>query len=92
MNQAAFLRGFFNIAHQRGLDYFVIEAFDQPWKTSFEGRAAGYWGIMDLDRHAKWAMTGPVVETPNWPAWAGGSITVAEDMSDSTVDVTSRIA
>src|SRR6185312_12470609 len=77
VNQAVFLRGFFNIARQRGLDYFVIEAFDQPWKTSFEGRAAGYWGIMDLDRHAKWAMTGPVVETPNWPAWAGGSIAVA---------------
>jgi exo-beta-1,3-glucanase (GH17 family)/cellulose synthase/poly-beta-1,6-N-acetylglucosamine synthase-like glycosyltransferase len=77
VNQAAFLRGFFNIARQRGLDYFVIEAFDQPWKTSFEGRAAGYWGIMDLDRHAKWAMTGPVVETPTWPGWAGGSVVVA---------------
>ncbi len=81
VNQAAFLRGFFNIARQRGLDYFVIEAFDQPWKTSFEGRAAGYWGIMDLDRHAKWAMTGPVVETPNWPAWAGGGIAVAATLA-----------
>ena len=74
VNQAIFLRKFFQIAQQRGLDYFVMEAFDQPWKTSFEGRAAGYWGMLDLDRHAKWSMTGSVVETPNWPLWAGCSI------------------
>ncbi len=70
VNQALFMRKFFNIAQQRGLDYFVMEAFDQPWKTSFEGRAAGYWGMMDLDRHAKWAMTGSVQETPDWTTWA----------------------
>src|SRR3546814_18643452 len=36
--QAAFLRGFLNIANQRGLDYFIQEAFDQPWKRNIEGR------------------------------------------------------
>ncbi len=61
VNQAAFLRAFFNVARDRNLDYFVMEAFDQPWKTSFEGRAAGYWGMMDLDRQPKWPMTGLVV-------------------------------
>ena len=70
VNQALFLRKFFNIARQRGLDYFVMEAFDQPFKTSFEGRAAGYWGMYDLDRHAKWALTGSVLETPDWTVWA----------------------
>jgi exo-beta-1,3-glucanase (GH17 family)/cellulose synthase/poly-beta-1,6-N-acetylglucosamine synthase-like glycosyltransferase len=74
VNQAKFLRSFFNAAQARGLDYFVMEAFDQPWKTSFEGRAAGYWGMFDLDRQAKWTMTGPVTETPNWLDWAGFSI------------------
>jgi exo-beta-1,3-glucanase (GH17 family)/cellulose synthase/poly-beta-1,6-N-acetylglucosamine synthase-like glycosyltransferase len=74
VNQARFLRSFFNAAQARGLDYFVMEEFDQPWKTSFEGRVAGYWGMLDLDRHAKWAMTGPVMETPNWLEWAGFSI------------------
>ena len=77
VNQALFLRRFFVAAQARHLDYFVMEAFDQPWKTSFEGRAAGYWGIADLDRHAKWAMTGPVVEVPRWPLWAGVSIAAA---------------
>jgi exo-beta-1,3-glucanase (GH17 family)/cellulose synthase/poly-beta-1,6-N-acetylglucosamine synthase-like glycosyltransferase len=80
-NQALFMRQLFVTARQRGLDYFVMEAFDQPWKTSFEGRAAGYWGMMDLDRHAKWPMTGPVVETPNWPLWAIPSVLTAALLS-----------
>ena len=77
VNQAIFLRRFFNIAQQRGLDYFVMEAFDNPFKTSQEGRAAGYWGMLDLDRHAKWSMTGPVQETPDWADWAGISVALA---------------
>ena len=77
VNQALFLRRFFVEAERRHLDYFVMEAFDQPWKTSGEGRAAGYWGMSDLDRHAKWSLTGAVVEVPNWPLWAGASTAVA---------------
>ena len=74
VNQAEFMRRFFNIAQQQHLDYFVMEAFDQPWKTSFEGRAAGYWGMFTLGRHAKWPMTGPVTENPTWRWWAGFSV------------------
>ena len=59
--QAQVMRSFLAAAQARGIDYFVMEAFDQPWKTSFEGRAAGYWGLYDLDRHAKWPMQGPVL-------------------------------
>jgi exo-beta-1,3-glucanase (GH17 family)/glycosyltransferase involved in cell wall biosynthesis len=77
INQAMFLRRFFVAARERGLDYFVMEAFDQPWKTSFEGRAAGYWGMFDLDRVAKWPMTGPVRENPAWKLWAGSCIGIA---------------
>jgi exo-beta-1,3-glucanase (GH17 family)/cellulose synthase/poly-beta-1,6-N-acetylglucosamine synthase-like glycosyltransferase len=73
VNQALFLRKFFNLAQARGLDYFVMEAYDQPWKTSFEGRAAGYWGMFDLDRQAKWSMVGPVTERPEWLGWALGA-------------------
>jgi exo-beta-1,3-glucanase (GH17 family)/cellulose synthase/poly-beta-1,6-N-acetylglucosamine synthase-like glycosyltransferase len=76
-DQAAFMRGFMAIAAAHGLDYFVMEAFDQPWKTSFEGRAAGYWGMLDLDRQAKWPLVGPVWETPDWPVWAAASILAA---------------
>lgn len=73
VNQAEFMRRFFIEAQRRGLNYFVMEAFDQPWKVSFEGRAAGHWGMLDLDRQPKWSLTGPVQETPAWPLWAGGA-------------------
>jgi hypothetical protein len=73
VNQALFMRRFFNIAEQRGLEYFVMEAFDQPWKVAFEGRAAGHWGMYDLDRAPKWPLTGPVSETPSWLGWALGA-------------------
>lgn len=73
VNQALFMRRFFNIAEQRGLEYFVMEAFDQPWKVSFEGRAAGHWGMFDLDRSPKWPLTGAVQETPSWLSWALGA-------------------
>jgi cellulose synthase/poly-beta-1,6-N-acetylglucosamine synthase-like glycosyltransferase len=73
VNQALFLRGFFREADRRGLSYFVMEAFDQPWKVSFEGRAAGHWGMLDLDRQEKWPLAGPVEEVPDWPLWAGGA-------------------
>ncbi len=73
VNQADFMRRFFIEAEKRGLDYFVMEAFDQPWKTSFEGRAAGYWGMYDLDRAPKWPLTGQVQETPGWVGWAAGA-------------------
>jgi exo-beta-1,3-glucanase (GH17 family)/cellulose synthase/poly-beta-1,6-N-acetylglucosamine synthase-like glycosyltransferase len=74
INQADFLRRFFRIAARQHLDYFVMEAFDQPWKTSFEGRAAGYWGMDTLGRRPKWPLVGPVWEHPDWPRWAAGAV------------------
>jgi exo-beta-1,3-glucanase (GH17 family)/glycosyltransferase involved in cell wall biosynthesis len=77
ITEAQVMRGFMAAAQRRGLDYFVMEAFDQPWKVPFEGRAAGYWGLYDLNRHAKFAMQGPVRETPGWPLWAAFSVALA---------------
>ncbi|MBU6397956.1 MAG: glycosyltransferase, partial [Rhodospirillales bacterium] len=73
INQARFLRDFFNLAQKEHLNYFVMEAFDQPWKTSFEGRAAGYWGMFTLGRHQKWSLTGPVWNHPEWKWYALGA-------------------
>jgi exo-beta-1,3-glucanase (GH17 family)/cellulose synthase/poly-beta-1,6-N-acetylglucosamine synthase-like glycosyltransferase len=77
VNQARFMRDFFNLAQKDHIQYFVMEAFDQPWKTSFEGRAAGYWGMFTLDRHAKWSLTGPVEQNPAWIFYALGSTLLA---------------
>jgi len=67
IGQARFVREFLNIAEQRNLDYYIIEAFDQPWKETTEGGVGQYWGIFDADRQAKFPMTGGVVEVPAWP-------------------------
>ena len=63
-NQAVFLRQFLHRARSAGLDYYLIEAFDQPWKISTEGRAGAYWGLWDTWRSPKFAWTGPVSKDP----------------------------
>ncbi|MDA0663387.1 MAG: glycosyltransferase [Proteobacteria bacterium] len=68
--QVTFLRQFANAAAARNLDYYIIEAFDQPWKVSPEGLAGGYWGIFDADRQLKFSWSGPVLENDNWLHWA----------------------
>jgi len=76
-SQAAFLRAFLNIANQRGLDYFVQEAFDQPWKRNIEGSVGAYWGIYTADRTPKFPMVGPVNDRPHWPQLAAASVLLA---------------
>ena len=70
VNQALFLRRFLNIAEERGIDYNVIEAFDQPWKKAIEWSVGAHWGIWDADRHPKFSMVLPVTETKSWPMLA----------------------
>jgi len=69
-NQAKFLRGFLNRAKQEKMTYYVVEAFDQPWKQSLEGSSGAYWGLFDADRKAKFSMQDDVFELPEWKNWA----------------------
>ncbi len=71
--QAAFVRQFISRAANERLDYFLIEAFDQPWKLHEEGRAGAYWGLFDAARAPKFAFTGPVEPDPYWRVKAWGS-------------------
>jgi exo-beta-1,3-glucanase (GH17 family)/cellulose synthase/poly-beta-1,6-N-acetylglucosamine synthase-like glycosyltransferase len=64
--QAAFVRQFSERARQEKLDYFLIEAYDQPWKTIEEGRVGAYWGLFDAARQPKFSLTGPVEPNPYW--------------------------
>lgn len=43
--QARFLRELRQQLGRTGIDYNVIEAFDQPWKRRFEGAMGGAWGL-----------------------------------------------
>ena len=65
-DEAHFIREWLNVARQRGLDYYLMEAFDQPWKEATGGRAEAYWGIFGADRNPKFSTVGPVIEDPAW--------------------------
>ncbi|HYY36977.1 MAG TPA: glycosyltransferase [Xanthobacteraceae bacterium] len=65
IEQASVLRDFVSRAEAYGIDYNVIEAFDQPWKTN-EGGVGMYWGIFDASRHIKFAWTGLVSDPDHW--------------------------
>ena len=71
VEEAVFLRRFVTLANQEGVDYNLIEAFDQNWKYEDEGVAGANWGIWTADRQPKFPLNGPVTETPEWPWYAG---------------------
>jgi glucan 1,3-beta-glucosidase len=68
VDQAHYLREFmaYVAGEGAGLDYNLIEAFDQPWKRALEGTVGGYWGLFDAHREAKFPWRGPVTEYPQW--------------------------
>lgn len=63
--QAAVLRNFVSRAEAYGIEYNIIEAVDQPWKT-FEGGVGPYWGLFDAARHPKFAWSGPITDPDHW--------------------------
>ena len=73
INEAKFLRAFLNRATAENIIYYVIEAFDQPWKIEIEGTAGAYWGLFNADRLAKFPMEGEVVANPMWRNFATGA-------------------
>jgi exo-beta-1,3-glucanase (GH17 family)/cellulose synthase/poly-beta-1,6-N-acetylglucosamine synthase-like glycosyltransferase len=65
LEQAAVLRDFVSRARAYGIDYNIVEAIDQPWKT-FEGGVGPYWGILNASRHAKFNWSGPISDPDHW--------------------------
>lgn len=60
INQAVYIRGFLQLAHDRNWSYNLIEAFDQPWKRVLEGTVGGYWGIYQTDFSPKFSFNGDI--------------------------------
>ncbi len=76
-NEAIFLRRFLARARQEKYTYYVMEAFDQPWKKDSEGSVGAYWGVYDVDRQEKFPFTEPIVPIANWYILAGVSVLIA---------------
>ena len=76
-NQTRFLRRVLARAEREGTVYYVMEAFDQPWKAKIEGAIGSYWGVYNAEREPKFTLTQPVVRIPNWHELAALSIGMA---------------
>ena len=76
-NEALFLRRFLARAEKEGERYYIMEAFDQPWKARDEGAVGAYWGIYDVDRQPKFEFVAPIVRIPAWHMLAAISVTLA---------------
>ncbi|HUL48038.1 MAG TPA: glycosyltransferase [Steroidobacteraceae bacterium] len=76
-NEALFLRRFLARAEKEQIKYYVMEAFDQPWKAYQEGAVGSYWGVYDVNRQPKFAFTEPIVRVPEWHILAAISVAVS---------------
>ncbi len=76
-DEAIYLRTLVNTLNRRGYNYFVIEAYDQPWKASDEGSVGAYWGVYNAERQQKFNFEGPIVAIPQWRALAVASVVLA---------------
>lgn len=76
--EAYFLRHFLTLAEAKNYDYYIIEAFDQPWKAAQEGAVGAFWGIFDAEGRAKFNFSGPLSSFSQWPAYAAvaGALTL----------------
>ena len=59
LQQADVIRRFVAQVQHRGIDYNLIEAYDQPWKTA-EGRVGPHWGLLSADGRQKFQLAGTV--------------------------------
>ncbi|MGE0153591.1 MAG: hypothetical protein AB7R90_13325 [Reyranellaceae bacterium] len=68
VDHARFVAMFLDLAREKGFDYNIIEAFDQPWKTIMEGTVGNSWGMLYSDRTPKFQPGAPVGNDPRWLA------------------------
>ena len=70
-NEAYFIRGFVQLAMDKGWEYYLLEAYDQPVKKrDAEGAVGAYWGLFDATGHAKFDFTGRLRSFPEWRGYA----------------------
>ena len=58
---------------EKGYDYYLIEAYDQPWKGGAEGAVGAYWGLFDADGNPKFPFTGMLRIVPRMAHLCAGA-------------------
>lgn len=61
-NALRFIGGFKAMAEKEKWDYSLFEAFDQQWKSAYEGTVGANWGIFDQHRRLKFGSAGLATE------------------------------
>ena len=72
-DEAYFVRNFVQLGLEKGYDYYLLEAYDQPWKGSHEGAVGAYWGLFDAVGNPKFSFTGMLRAFPAWRNYASGA-------------------
>ncbi len=70
---AYFYRHFLTLATAKNYDYYVLEAFDQPFKAVQEGAVGAFWGIFDAEGNPKFSFTGTLTSFEDWASYAGAA-------------------
>ncbi len=73
--EAYFLRNFLTLATAKNYDYYIMEAFDQPWKAEQEGAIGAFWGMFDAEGVAKVSFVGPLSSFDRWATYAATAAT-----------------
>ena len=66
INAARYINNMIDSAERNGFDYNIVEAFNQPWKSEFEGVVGANWGLLSINRKPVIPLTGQVLDNPNW--------------------------
>jgi exo-beta-1,3-glucanase (GH17 family)/cellulose synthase/poly-beta-1,6-N-acetylglucosamine synthase-like glycosyltransferase len=69
-SEAIFDRAFVQLAMEKGYDYYLFEAFDQPWKGGNEGAVGAYWGLFNAIGTPKFPFAGLMRSFPEWRLYA----------------------
>ncbi|MBY0510291.1 MAG: glycosyltransferase [Rhodospirillaceae bacterium] len=69
--EAYFLRHFLTYANIKNYDYYIIEAFDQPFKAATEGAVGAFWGMFDAEGNPKISFTGTLSSFEEWATYTG---------------------
>ena len=69
-SEAIFDRAFVQLAMEKGYDYYLVEAYDQPWKGAKEGAVGAYWGLYTAKGEPKFPFMGMMRSFPQWRAYA----------------------
>jgi exo-beta-1,3-glucanase (GH17 family) len=69
LGQNQYIQSLLAAGSQIPTGFNLIEAFDQPWKRSFEGAMGGYWGLFDQFGQARVSAQTIQIEDHRW--WRG---------------------